>query len=145
MNNGLGYRFDEKMKVCCDVLMFTKCVLESNGVIYDDCQFYHYYIRDNSLFHCTDLNKRNGRLLAYEKVLELMDEYGVIRDVTKWVKRFYAYHASVLLQIAIDQKYNTYVEKLQSELAKYFGEYAETNAEYQDRINNVRNLLEYKI
>ncbi|GBG06367.1 hypothetical protein PAT3040_00892 [Paenibacillus agaridevorans] len=140
---GYGIRACEDLKVGSDVLFFAECIIKSNHALFINRAYYHYYQRADSLFHSKDLEKRKGSLISYSRVLELFERNGIESDIQVWVKRFYVYHASVLAEIAIEEKKYPELIVLQHEIRKYLPEYVETNSLYAERIARINNILNY--
>lgn len=140
-NSGFGIRFCEDIEVGGDVLFFTECALKVNSGIYCATPYYHYFQRETSLFHSKDIEKRKGSLKAYSRILGLLKKNDISSDITIWVKRFYAYHASLLAELALENNDKKNLLLMQNEMRRYLPEYIETNKEYPDRIERIKNLL----
>lgn len=144
-NNGYQLRLSEDMKVGCDVLLFTKCVLKVKNAIYCENAYYHYFQRETSLFHSKDIEKRRGSLKAYKKVIELLEQNKISKCVSIWVKRFYTYHASLLAELALENNDIKNFLLMQNKMRRYLVEYIETNKEYPERLRRINKLLNLKI
>ena len=138
---GYQLRLSEDMKVGCDVYMFAQCALKATSAVYLDKPYYHYFQRETSLFHSKDINKRIGSLKAYAGVLELLKRHDVDSDIHIWVKRFYAYHASLLAEVSLANEDAANLELMQSEMKRYLSEYVDTNQAYPGRIERFHSLL----
>jgi glycosyltransferase involved in cell wall biosynthesis len=143
-NNGYNIRF-ENIKVASDIVLTVKCMLKANSAIYCDSAFYHWYQRENSQFHSKDIESRKGSLQAYSRILDLLEENNISSDIYIWVKRFYVYHASLLTEIALENKDQHNLQLMQDEIKRYFTEYIETNKDYPDRIKRINDLLEARL
>ncbi|OOM79962.1 glycosyltransferase family 2 protein [Clostridium sp. BL-8] len=144
-NSGYEIRADEELQVGGDVLLFTECALKAKSAIYCELPCYHYFQREDSLFHAKDIEKRKGSLQAYRHVIELLEENKISNEIIIWVKRFYAYHASLLTEIALETNDNKNILLMKNEIRCYITEYIETNKEYPDRIKRINYLLEQEI
>jgi len=140
-NNGYGIRAHEDLKIGEDVLFFVECVLKAKNAIYCENAFYHYFQRNTSLVHCKDIDKKIGSLIAYERVIKLLDKNNINPKINIWVKRFYAYHASLLAEIALENNDNKNLILMQNEIKRYLIEYIKTNKDYPDRIERINYLL----
>lgn len=129
--------FDESIHFCEDIVFFTQLALKSNNSIYIDKPMYHYYHRQSSLSHTVDISKRIGSLQAYKQIIGLLEH----TEISRWLKRFYAYHASVILEICINNNYDDKIIYFKNETRRFIQEYIDTNLEYADRIQRINDLL----
>ncbi|MCR2806712.1 glycosyltransferase family 2 protein [Paenibacillus soyae] len=136
-----GLRFREDIRVGNDVLLFTEYLLHSKQAYYMELPLYHYYQREQSLFHSKDIEQRRGSLIAYAQIIELLKENGIPTDIIIWVKRFYVYHASLLAEIAIETNDGKNLENMQQEIKRYLNDYMDTNRDYPERIARLNRLL----
>lgn len=143
--NGYGIRFDENLLVGCDVYFTAKCFLKSKGVIYSHKPYYHYLIRDNSLFHGKEINNREKGLLAYAKTLRLLEKNDIEEEILSFLKRFYVYQASLLAELSITLRNSQKLTYFQSEIKKYLSDYLKTNEKYPEREKYIREILNKKI
>lgn len=141
-DGGYQIRHNENMKVGCDVLFFTECALKADGLIYQNKSYYHYFQRESSLFHCKDIEKRKGSLVAYINIINLLQKNNIDNDVIKWVKRFYVYHATLLAEIALENNDIDNLRSMQNEMKRYLREYKEKNQEYPERIERINYLIQ---
>ena len=143
--NGKAIMFDESLQLGGDVLYLGKLLLNVNTASYIDKSFYHYRQRKDSGCHTLDLNKRFDWLKAYEYLLQTFNQNAVSEDIILYVKRFYAYHASNVAEIALNQKNKTALAKAQKIMQDYHKEYFSTNSDYPDRLERYDSLLKAEI
>jgi glycosyltransferase involved in cell wall biosynthesis len=143
--NGYQIRAQEDLEVLSDVLFFTECILKTNNAIFCDSAFYHYFQRESSLSYSKDLEKKKGRLIAYARIIDLLEINDINTEIIIWVKRFYVYHASLLTELALSNKDGVNLALMQNEIRRYLTEYMVTNEHYPDRINRINLLLETSI
>ncbi len=144
-DGGYHLRLVEEMEVGGDVLIFTECALRAESAVYLEQPYYHYYQRASSAFHSKNISKRMGSLKAYAAVIERLAVHNINPDISIWVKRFYAYHASLITEIAIENNDSANLELLQQEMRRYLAEYMDTNREYPDRISRIDSLLKVRL
>ena len=120
-------RFDKNLHVGEDILFFTEVAMRSKKNVYIDESLYHYYQRESSLWHSASIEKREGSLIAFERIIKLLELYKVENDTSKWAKRFYTYHASLLAECAYDQRDYKQYKMFCNEIKRYLKEYEETN------------------
>lgn len=142
----MNFRFDESLVTTEDVFMFVKCVINSRKLIYRDENLYHYYQRESSLYHnVTNRLDTLDDLAAYQFSIDSMTAAGFSEDVIQYAKRFYCYHASLLLEYAIKIKNVEKIFDLKKRIHKYLDTYIRTNSEYPERIIRINKLLNYNL
>jgi hypothetical protein len=80
-------------------------------------------------------------LSAYKKVEELLDDSGY-SDISFWARGFYCYHASVIAQIARENNDIKILRNMQDEISKHLKDYIDTNAEFPEKSEKMRKLLD---
>lgn len=141
-NGGYCIRAREDIKVGSDVLFFVECAMKTKSALFCEDAYYHYEIRENSLFHSKDIEKKKGSLKSYGLAIKLLETNGVSSEITRWVKRFYSYHSSLLAELAIELNDASNLLFMQNEIKRYIQEYVETNQNHPDRIERIYRLLE---
>lgn len=82
-----------------------------------------------------------GSCIAYQYVIDLYEKNNIDSSIVDYVKRFYVYHASVLLKMSYENNYLIKVDELKSNIMKYFDVYCRTNDKYPERITGMMSLL----
>ena len=80
-------------------------------------------------------------LEAYKRVIELFEDNNINTDIIDLVKRFYVYHASLLVPPALKSGNKEKLDLLHNEIRRYLDVYEKTNSEFPERIENIRILL----
>lgn len=136
-------RFDPELHVGEDPIFLAQCHLSGRRHVYTHRPFYHYVQRKGSAMH--DARRRLdglGSCVAYQKVIDLYEENGIEPFVVDYVKRFYVYHAGVLLKMALEYTDTDKIKTLKENIQKYFEIYRRTNTEYPERVEEVQRLLD---
>lgn len=141
MNDSSTLNFDENITFCEDIIFFTNLALNSKKSIYITKPMYHYYKRNSSLSHTADISKRVGSLHAYKRIIEMLEN----KHIVTWLKRFYTYHASLILEICVNNNYDDKISIYANETKRYIKEYINTNTEYPERIQRMEKLLQYNV
>lgn len=139
---GSKIRFCDKLAINEDSYFLAECSVHSGKVIFVDLPFYHYCDNPSSLMHSE--NKRlNGfpALKAYEKIIELYQKHNISSRILDLVKRFYVYHAGMLLELAMKLGYYDKAELLRLEVMRYLDIYERTNREFPERIKNIHIII----
>lgn len=134
--------FNENLSIGEDVIFLSDCYLRSKKTVYTKSNLYHYVQHDFSAFH--NYKKRidsMGSCIAYQYVIDLYEKNNIDSSVVDYVKRFYVYHASVLLKLSYENNYLTKVDELKSNIMKHLDVYCRTNSEYPKRIAEIKYLL----
>ncbi len=137
--------FDESLSLGGDVLYLAKIALNTNRVCYVDIPYYHYFQRADSGCHTVKLKNRQDWLKAYEIIINEFTKKEIDEYVVKYVKRFYAYHASNVAEIALRQNNKEVFEKCKEIMLQYQSEYEETNVNEYERILRYRHILNSNI
>lgn len=143
INNDNEIRFDESLFVGEDICFFGLVSLNTKYTVYIDTPMYHYNLREDSLFHSNDISKKIGSLYAYDHIINLFEDNKIDENIIIWIKRFYVYHSSMLLELCIKTNNIEKIDFFKSQINKYINEYKETNLDYPDRINHIDKLLNY--
>ena len=135
--------FDRQITHCEDIIFAAQCYLRSRKSVYTSIPLYHYVQRQDSA-HCDSQRILNGlgACVAYQRIIDLYEESGINQTVIDYVKRFYVYHTSKLLKLALACGDQNKTAVLKKNIQKYFDVYCRTNAEYPERMEEVRKLLE---
>lgn len=124
--------FDDKMKMGEDVLFFGILALQVQRGVYIDKPLYHYYQRDDSLFHGGSLKWREDSLIVYERLIQLFLRNGISTDNILLVKRFYVHMASLLVEKAYLEHDFEVMRKMQKEMQRYMDAYVATSDGHEE-------------
>lgn len=134
-------RFCESMKIGEDIVFSAECYMRINEAVYINEALYHYRQRESSAMHSYDMRlQTGGSCEAYERIIYLFDKK-VPQRVLFYIKRFYVYHASLLLQMAIKKGDNEKIIIYKKKIKKYIGAYIFTNIDHPVRILHLIKLL----
>lgn len=134
--------FDTSLKLGGDVYYFAQLACRVNRVTYSSEAYYHYFQRPSSTWHTTNIDIRKDMLLAYQKVLLTFEKENMEKDILVWVKRFLAFHASMVAQIAVQQENRSELTYCQNIMKTYQTEYESKNYQYPERIDEFRKILD---
>lgn len=138
-------RFDENLSMGADVLILGQLALKAQKSVYTDIPFYHYRQRQQSTCHSVDLTKRYDWITAYEKLIFHMEKsYNTDKIIVDYVKRFQAYQACNLAEIAIKQNNMVYLVECQKIMEMRKEEYCRLNKNKKDRIQHFLDILAMK-
>lgn len=136
--------FEESLMRGDDVVFITKVALCNPSTLYTSTNYYHYYQRTDSITH-TYTNENYSRLkdilAGYEKAINMLEKSNISMKYIDYMKCFYVYHASLLLEWKIKQKNFDEQKYLIKCAKKYYEEYCVQNIEYPERIERINNLL----
>ena len=135
--------FDEKPIRGDDVHFYAQAALRAKNAVYSDKCMYHYVQREDSFTHAILLEKDDGILRAYEMIIKLCEENNITEDTIRWIRRFYAYHASLLAERAIKVENREKLLEYKNAIRKYLADYIETNRQYPERIARIESILGY--
>jgi len=134
-------QFDENIKLGGDVLFHAQYVLLSESVgLYVDKPLYHYYQRDSSTSHTSDISLKSDIMMAYKKIEELLNERG-FSDISFWARGFYCYHASVAAKIALEQNNLDVFSSMQDEIRIHYDDYIRTNESFPEKHEMMQKLM----
>ena len=138
-----GLRFQPEISISEDQIFTAQCYVRARRSVYTAKTLYHYVQHAESAMH-NILRRLDGlgSCAAFQTVIDLYEERDIDSAVIDYVKRFYVYHAYVLLQMAFQYNVADKIEPLKANIRKYFGVYCKTNREHPDRAEDVRQLLE---
>ena len=134
-------QFDERVTRGEDVLFYTQAALRANFAVYSEKTKYHYVQRADSYTHTMSIEKGEGILTVYERVIELCENNDISEEVVQLIKRFYSYHASLLADMAYEVSDREKLEKYKYHILKYYDDYIKTNSQYPDRIARIKTIL----
>jgi len=135
---------NDKMKICFDediyygegILFLTRAMLQSKRISFIPNCLYHYVQNDASAMHNYERRlSLGGSLKSYSRIIELLSKNKVSLIVLMWVKRFYVYLATVLVDDAKRVKTHQYDGFLKKEINRYIVEYVMMN------LNSPRRIL----
>lgn len=137
-----GIKFAPEVHISEDQIFTAQCFLSGRKHIYTHKPLYHYVQRNDSAMHSARQRLDGlGSCTAYQKMIDLYEEHSIEPFVVDYVKRFYVYHASILLKMALEYNDADKVEILKENIRKYFDVYRKTNMEHPERVEEVQRLL----
>ena len=135
-------RFDEDIQYGEGTLFLARCMVKAKKVIYINSTLYHYIQREESAVHNNSRVVNNmWTLNAYERILTILKQHHVKWNIRIWVKRFYVYHASKLLDYSRGLETHEKEDRIKAEIRRYLPEYIITNIRYPSRIIRILNML----
>lgn len=129
-----------------DIYLAAQCFVLANVIHYTPFPVYHYRQRENSAFQSA-IGKRLdtlNHLHAYEKIIQLYEENNISSEALDYVKRFYVYHAGLLLEYALKIGNTEKIHVLQEKIRPYLPVYEKTNADHPERYQWICQLLNAK-
>jgi len=137
--------FDESIKFAEDAL-FTPSVLLTAGCtgVYICTPLYHYYQRPNSLISSLSVEPKFHVLNAINMLIPMLEGRGNNMLVT-CAKKEYCYQASLIVDLCIKVRDFKHLKKAQVEMGRYFHEYYEITIANPERIERIKQLIEYKV
>ena len=123
-------KFDENIKICEDVEFFSRYALKVDKAVYADNPLYHYWQREDSISHAFDYDKRVTILQAYSKIIRLLEDSSISMQTIDFLKRFYTYHASIILVRLCQSKEYVDLKFIKKENRRYMKEYICSNRKY---------------
>lgn len=135
-------RFDENIQSCEDVDFFARVAAIAKKVCYIERPFYHHLEREDSSWKIYRYEKRRTVLMAYEKIIRLLED-NKYKKAALYAKRFYAYHASLLMEFVIKNDEKEKYDEVKGYMEKYYIEYCETNTGNTDYIRRYKKLMNY--
>lgn len=137
--------FDETLRRGDDVLFFADVVVAGASAMYIDKHLYHYVQRHDSVTHT--LTKENigclGEILeGYRRAIEKLGKVEVSEESLSYMKCFYTFHASNLLELALKEELLEETIYYKNEMQIYLKEYFSQNSMYKDRLVRINKLLE---
>lgn len=137
--------FDEELELGGDVLYLARLALNTKNACYVDKSYYHYFQRNDSGCHTTNLKKRLDWIKAYIKIIDYINKEKINTESLLWIKRFLAYHCSNVAELAYEQKEAVVLKQCQNIMREYQKEYIQTNLQYNDRLLRFQKLMEHKL
>lgn len=135
-------RFENEICYGEGTLFLANCMVKARKIVYIDKPMYYYVQREKSAMHnYKRLIENMGPLQAYSKIISALQDEKISWRIIIWVKRFYTYHASVLLEYAEQIGWHENDEKIKYEIKKYLLEYILTNLIYPARIVRILKLI----
>ncbi len=134
--------FNESLTYGEDVLFLAHCLLQARTTIYINKYLYHYTQRESSASHNYYMRiDKMGSLDAYQNIIRLYEQNHVSKIIILLVKRFYVYHASLLLEYAYNINYHKNDVIIRRAVKRYLREYIITNISKPGRILHILKLL----
>lgn len=126
-----------------DIYLASQCFVLSDKIHYTPLPVYHYRQRENSAFQ-SSMGKRLdtlNHLHSYEKIISLYETNNISPLVLDYVKRFYVYHAGLLLEYAEKIGNTEKAALLRKKIQPYLTVYQKTNLDHPERYQWICNLL----
>ena len=137
--------FDEKIKYGMDVLFYISLVSTVNCKgIYTDKPIYHYLQRDSAISKSESVEVRTDILTVYKRVEQILKQSGY-SYIDYWARGFYCHHASVIAETAIKNNDKKTLKLMQNEIRAHIDDYIKTNAEFPEKIEKIRGLLDLEV
>lgn len=137
-----GVKYSEDLRRAEDVLMMTELALKISKIVYINKPMYHYYQNSESTTHTNNYRVLMDSLVAYQRVIDLLDSVPECKPTIVWIKRFYAYHSAKIFEKVLHNKEVDLYECLLNEIKKYYAEYIETNKNEPERIEWINDLID---
>lgn len=135
-------RFSEDLSIGEDIYLAAQCFLKVKNSIHTSLPYYHYRKRSDSAMNNWEARLEIlGPCIAYEKIINLYKTAGIRCKTVLYVKRFYVYHASLLLELALKKGDIERVKKLKTGIRKYLLAYVSTNIKSPSRVVGLIKLL----
>ena len=140
-----GIIFDDSLKRGDDVLFYATVATVAQTTVYVDESFYHYVQREDSITHtknAQNLDRLADILIGYERAIKILEDRKVETRSIDYMKCFYVYHASLLYEIAREERLEEKQRRFQKSMRLYLHEYKEQNKTDEERMERIYNLLE---
>lgn len=126
-----------------DIYLAAQCFVCANKIHYSPLPVYHYRQRENSAFQSA-IGKRLdtlNHLHSYEKIIQLYEANNIPSEALDYVKRFYVYHAGLLLEYALKIGNTEKISILREKIRPYLSVYQKTNEDHPERYQWIYRLL----
>lgn len=137
-------RFDASFKSLGDDIDFaSRCYVLCNSFRYSPIPLYHYRQREISAFQGSIVKQLDtlNILRSYEKIIHLYESNQISENILDYVKRFYVYHAGLLLEYAEKTGNAEKAELLRKKIQPYLTIYQKTNQDHPERYQWICRLL----
>lgn len=135
-------KFDETIQSCEDVEFFVRAAVGTKNVSYLEKSLYHHLEREDSSWKTYRYEKRLTVLKAYEKIIEVLEDNKYEKAIL-YAKRFYAYHASMLMELVVQNHEKEKYDEVKKYMKKYYREYCATNLENINYLRRYEMLMNY--
>lgn len=137
--------FDETLLPGQDVYFIAGICVRAKSMVYLPEHLYHYVQQPMSVMHQPEKRLKNmSSCRAYQMAIELFEKEGVAARTIDLLKRFYVYHAAVLLDTAFQVGDTEKIHKLKGMIRKYLLSYMKTNLHCPSRIVWILRMLAKK-
>ena len=131
----IGISFAEDLMYGEGVLFTTTAMMYAKKVIYCDVPIYYYCQREMSSTHNKQKTLEHmGNVIAYERIIKLLEAHRVSMMIQIWVKRFMIYHAILCGRLASELAWHENDSDIVKKMEQYFLEYCITNICHPSRI-----------
>lgn len=140
--NNHNILFNENLTFSDDVLFLPSVILSKQCTgTFVDKPLYHYYQNPTSIMHSNNIEHKLKCLkIAFDGVIKLYQDNDY-NNLIDYVKKDYCYHASVLLESAINIQDDNNIKALKNEILRYFDIYSRCNRDTPERIERINKLL----
>lgn len=136
-------RFEETLIPGQDVYFIAKSCVRAKTMVYLSIPLYHYVQRTTSVMHQSEKRlEKMSSCKAYEMSIEFFEKERISKKTVDLLKRFYVYHASILLEVAYRRGDVEKIQILKRMIRKYLVTYIRTNLLHPTRIQGIfRSLI----
>lgn len=140
--NGKLPRFRRDLVLGGDILFFAQVAMRAAASAYLDAPLYHYRIRSTSGYHVQDERKWWQMVVTYERLSRYLRFCGAEEGILRWVRRFLAYRAEVVAEMAHKNGNGEICRRAQAVMRREHRIYCETNADHPERIAEYETILQ---
>lgn len=135
--------FDEGVRFGADIYFFLQAIARVNRAYYVDGAFYHYYQRCTSTSHTQNLDIAYEIVDIYQRMIDYCVENDVEPEIVPWLQRFKVYRATLVAQQAYEQSDAVLLQRCQRVMNELETVYMEKNAQYPERIERYKTIVNY--
>jgi len=136
-----GLFFNPEFSLAFDALWNVSVFLvEGCTGAYNNKPLYHWRLREDSIYHSATFEMKFDDFKVFKIIINMLNQNGYSSS-TIWVKRVFAYWASLIAEEAIKAHNGRLLLRAQDEMRCYVDEYLDINSEYPDRIVRFHKLL----
>ena len=139
--NGKLPVFRRDLKLGGDILFFAQAAMRASTAAYVAALFYHYRLRSTSGYHTQDERKWWQMVVTYERLYRYLRFCGAAEDILRWARRFLAYRAEVVAEMAHKNGNADIRRRAQAVMRREYHLYVETNADHPDRVDEYESIL----
>lgn len=140
--NGELFLFDETMKLGGDIIYLAQLVSRCKRASFVDFAGYHYLQRKDSGCHTGTVKEHLGAVIAYERVINLLEKEKVQGEAIDYAKRFLGYHCILISKVAERNRDLEGLREVQKYMREYEEPYARMNRNHPERIEEYKRIME---